>query len=759
MTLGAARVIYTTKDLSAYVDNLVKGYGIMIVRSERGPVNDPKLVDSWESFQRVFGKLYAASDDPLVAKLALEQGARLFVIRIAHYTDVSDRATLTALSSSAILQDRGAEATAGFVESAAGPFTFNQALSGRVTSSEIGPYTIAVGVADKIKLRVGTPGAWGAEQEVTLTDGTRTAQQVCDEINAQTTGVNATVVDGKVYIEAIAVGDDLEIMAVAADVYSVLGLQEAVNSHVEGTDSLVIGVDALDDQTCDLEPTGGETGAFELTAGEIVSQLSGLTGATATAVQGKLRITSATTGTDSIVQIQVTSTAAVALGFDNDPHAGTAGTPQNTLKFSALDPGVHGDSIKVHIHASTLNPETAFNVRISYALDSRMNEYWSDLNMTEDDPNYVVTFINERSKMVRAEDQDSTNEAPGNRPAINDIGTPLTGGDDGLDGLTDADWIGDEASHTGLYAIDKIAGEMAIDIFIPGTTSVTVAQAFVNYCEQRAFMGYFNTPALADPEEAVDWRTGEPPSYTHEAFNSNRLSLWFGRPRVYDARTDSRKYVSNLGHLAAAICRNDRNYNRSVAPVGAKRGVVDFVEGIDFNLYEYPGYQDLFAEYQINYLKISRDKGSEGAMFWEQYTTQREASSLRNLNVMRFLTDVRRVLEPTQRAFIFDPNHPVTWAEVKRILDPIFRKWRDTNQIYDYCLQCDESAYWDGGQLKNAVLNSGLDIDQGIYHSRGLVQPTQAIRYFEWELGVTGTGVAFEKLTALKELPAWAKAA
>jgi hypothetical protein len=756
MTLGAARVIYTINDLSMFVDELVRGYVIMIGRAERGPMNDPQILSSWEEFERVFGKLVPHTTDPLVAKMGLLQGARLIYIRTAHYDDVSDPSTLTAKMAAVTLKDRADVPTPGRAISESGPFTFLQAHPGRTTGTEIGPYTVGAGVNDALKLRVGTPGVWGADQDVTLTEGTRTAQQVCDDVNTQTTGMNATVEDGKVRIEAVDVGHDIEIVAVANDVYSTLGLGEGVYSHSEGTDKLVVSIDGGTDRSFTLTPESGETGTFTLTAAQVAGQMSGLTGATARADQGKVRITSDTTGASSSAQVKSDSTADDPMGFDSDVHSGSNGAPADTLTFTAKDPGAFGDDLKVHIHEADLDPETSFDVRISYSRQGELNEYFAHLNMDPDDPRYVVNYINERSRLVRVADEGSVNDAPLNRPAVNDIGTPLTGGYDGLEGLNDADWIGDEGAHTGLYAVDKVAEQMAMDIVIPGTASVTVVQALTSYCEQRGFIGYMMVPPGLEPQDAVDWRMGNLP-YTHEAFNSHRLTLWFGRPLVYDGRDDTRKYISNLGHLAACLCRTDNDYDYSFAPVGPRRGVTDYVEGVDFNIGDFPGYADLFAEFGINYLQISRLRGIEGAVFWEQRTTQRAASALRDLNVVRFLTAMRRMLVPVLRMFLFEPNHPVTWREVKRVLEPQFRLWKAKMNIYDYVLQCDEQAFFDGGELKNAVLNSGLEIDKGIYRARALIQPTKAIYYFEFEVGVTRTGEAFEKFTRLKELPGWVR--
>jgi len=296
-----------------------------------------------------------------------------------------------------------------------------------------------------------------------------------------------------------------------------------------------------------------------------------------------------------------------------------------------------------------------------------------------------------------------------------------------------------------------------MDLMIPGSTSATVYQALISYCLNRADMiSYGQVPYGLDPEDAVDWRLGNAP-WSHPAFNSHRFALFYGRPLVYDDMDDTRKYISCLGHLASCLCRTDNNYGPSWAPVGPRRGTVTLVEDIDFDVQtnRSTGYADLFAENGINYLMISRYKGIEGAMFWEQRTTQRAASATRELNVVRFITMMNRALMPVLRTFIFEPNHPVTWREIHRTLEPAFEDWKNKYAIYDYALQTDRDAWWDGGVLKNAVLNSGLDIDKGIYHCRALIQPTRAILYLEFELAITRTGQAFETYMDLRTLPGW----
>ena len=742
MGLGTARVIYSINDLSLYTDELLRGYVVALVEAERGPLWEPIMVHSWDEYERMFGRTFAGSNDPLVLKMGLLQGAKFVVIRLANCTDPSDKSTITATKASVTLNDRGGTPTSASITSDTGPFVFAAPYAGNVTGSEVGPYTIVTGESDAMTIAVGA----GVDQSVVLTQGTRTAQNVVDEINAQTTSLTASIVDGCVKIAANTITDSIIIKAVANDAYTVLGITSGTYPAYDGTNSLVIAVDGEADQT--FEMTEGT-----LTAGQVVTLLSTLTGATASASQGKLIITSDTTGLSSTLQVQATTTA-TAFGFSNDEVTGTEGVPQPTLTFESANEGAWGNSLKIDVYDADLNPDTRFDVRVTYTLQGGMNEYFGNLSMDPEDERYVVNYINERSLLVFVTDEGSTNPVYTNRPAETVSSQILTGGLDS-DPLTAADYIGDDLAQTGIYAIDRT--DLAMDVIIPGTTNISVLQSLIAFCENRGeYFAHINLPAGLDPNDAKAFRMGETP-YSHEAFNSPYAALYYGRPLCYDSRTDSRKYISNLGHLSKCIANTDTNYDYHYAPVGPRRGVVDLVEGLDFNVHDWRGYRDLFAENQMNYLMISRDKGIEGAVFWENYTTQRAPSALREINVVRFLIAMRKVLVPVLRMFLFEPNHPLTWREIHRTLEPQFRLWKDKASIYDFVLQTDRDAFFDGGVLKNAVLNSGLEIDQGIYRARALVQPTRAIRYLEFEVGVLRTGEAFSEYTELKELPGWVR--
>jgi hypothetical protein len=102
--------IYTREtDFSFYVKQISTSSTAMVGVAEKGPVNKPVLVTSWEQFINRFGTYIAEGYLAYAARAFFDNGGSvLYVNRIAHLTDATDRDTLTAVKSSAVLPNREA---------------------------------------------------------------------------------------------------------------------------------------------------------------------------------------------------------------------------------------------------------------------------------------------------------------------------------------------------------------------------------------------------------------------------------------------------------------------------------------------------------------------------------------------------------------------------------------------------------------------------------------------------------------------------
>ena len=82
----------------------------------------------------------------------------------------------------------------------------------------------------------------------------------------------------------------------------------------------------------------------------------------------------------------------------------------------------------------------------------------------------------------------------------------LSGGDDGLDGLDDNDFIGSDAGKTGLHALDRIQ-DLSI-VFVPGRATPATHNALVQYCEvtrDGLCFAILDPPANAGTQEIIDY--------------------------------------------------------------------------------------------------------------------------------------------------------------------------------------------------------------------------------------------------------------
>lgn len=757
MGLGDPGVSMPLIDLSTYVGEIPKGWQIVMIQSERGEMWLPTPVSDVETFINKFGDSVLWGHDPLWCIKALENGAKLIVVRIGHCTDISDRTTLTWSAAYCNVPDRGATPLSGSVTSSSGPFLFTQARGGLATGNEVGPYLIVLDTNDTFKVKVGSAAA----ETVTLTAGAaRTAEQIVDELNAGTTGLTASVTDeGTIQLLAVADASAIEIMSVAEDAYSALGFQEGVFPVVSGTQSLVVEINAGSPQTFTLEPASGETGDFLLTNAQVASQLSGLTGGTVTAYQGKVLITSSTVGDDSSVKVTSASTADTSLGFDNTLHSGWEGTAVNAWKFVLTGAGAYGNGAKVYWYDNKLNSGSAMDFRLT--IPGSPQVFYSGLVNDSNDPKYWKTYINTHCSQGQIVDLATPNPSPADWPAINESGITLTGGADGTYTLTDSDYVGNASAKTGLYCTEATTMP-AIDIWCPGTTSAVVHTACFEFVDNRSGRFYIGaTPQDMDVADTIDYRMGNPPDYSHAAFDTCSGALLYGEYQVLDTKFNMKRWIPATYQLAAAISRTDKTQGVAISPFGPKRGRCSGVLGVKNNVMPGSADADLLAEYGVNSARIIltsvETRTQEGAVLWGGWTMQRADSALKEFPISRKIKEYEHTLLPVMLGWINDPNHPVTWGEVHRTIEPYFRRDLERYHIYGYFVQTDKDAFFAGGDLKGAVLNMPNDIDDGKYRMRILIKPTRQIFYFIAEMGVMRTGDPFSDYAYMYTLPGWVR--
>ena len=405
--------------------------------------------------------------------------------------------------------------------------------------------------------------------------------------------------------------------------------------------------------------------------------------------------------------------------------AKSAGATAGTLKLSTSSPGTWGNKLQVRISTSTLDPQTLFNVTVLE--DGAEVESLSDMSMSESSENYIE---NSGSTYLAFE---ITGEG------LPRTGTyTLSGGADGTDGMTDADYIGSAANTTGLHVFDDITD--AIQLAVPGVSSPAVISAGLAYCEARGDLLFITeTPFNLTPQEAVNFRLGAG-VYTHAPFVSNYGAMYYPKIKVYDVARQKERYISPVGDVLGVMAINDYTANESYVPAGTRRGRVLNALGVDVNVGGRGrlGEGNYLCENQLNPVCVFEDTGS---VIWGAQTLQRQASLLREVNVRRMLIVVKKTVAAYARAYIHQPNDPRTWREFYRGLEPKFREWKAQRWFYDFRIFCDQDAE----TLNDAKLNIPESVQRGEFKCQIFIKPVVGIKWVLIDAAITRLDANFDE--------------
>jgi len=606
--------IYTREvDFSFYVKQISTSSCGMVGVAERGPINKPVLVTSWEQFINKFGSYLQAGYLAYAARAFFDNGGSvLFVNRIAHLTDPTDRNTLTAVKAQVVLKDR------------------------RVATASLVTGTVGT---DRIAWRAIQPGAAG----------------------------NA------VSVELIAAGNDTLLSI------GVLGQAVTVNLATDG-------------------------------AGDPVSTADQVVAAVVESPEASARVTAETQDAGIV---QAAASANLSGGMD----------AMDTLKVRAADEGTWGERLSVQVEDGSLDPTGAFNLVVRHK--GEVVEVFKDLSMDEAAPNHVELVVNERSDFITVEDLGTASGLPLDRPVIGVF--DLSGGNDGLTGLDDADYSGDPSQHTGFYAFDEI--DALNLIMVPGVTTAEVIHAGITYAENRQdLMLLAEAPIHLEPLEAVDFRKGQG-MYSHGAFNSSYAALYYPWIEINDPVTGKRKLVPPSGAVAGCYARSDKKTHVWYAPAGIDRGRVFNALSLGYKTSR--GERDVLYPEGVNVIASFPDSGIN---IWGQKTLQSQPSALDRVNVRRLMMFIEEAIAESSRFVVFEPNNPQTWRALIRLINPFMQDIKDKGGLYDFTVQCDEET------------NTPAVIDRNELVARVFVKPTKTAEFIELNFVLTATGADFKEI-------------
>lgn len=223
-------------------------------------------------------------------------------------------------------------------------------------------------------------------------------------------------------------------------------------------------------------------------------------------------------------------------------------------------------------------------------------------------------------------------------------------------------WIGDEANHTGLHALDKENDFSMVaipDAASDATSLKTVIQSAVSFCDSRKDCFF-----LADPPA----KTEKPQDYLS---NSSYGALYYPWVYVTDPFTRVRSLVPPSGVVAGTYAYTDATRGVHKAPAGTGDGYLDSVLGLEKIVTQ--GEQNELNQVGVNVIRSL----PEGVCIWGARTMSQD-TQWRYVNLRRLFVYIERSLEAGTQWVVFEPNDSRLWGQVKRNITAFLtRLWRD----------------------------------------------------------------------------------
>lgn len=599
------------------------GIAAFIGTAVRGPIGVATLISSWEEFYLKFGGHGSGFTLPKALEGYFRNKAlKCYVVRTCHYSNLSGGVYTAAKGTYTLPTEDVADAPAEFDGTQAGPTWFFQAgetLIAKIEASADKTLTLA-GISAKITGNpVADPFPWTPAVPMTIL------------LNVNAKGVQTLTIPGNgiiAYANAGEVADAIQTQLQDAQAYEGAAVKNLVfetGRHgsgasvacTGGTAAATLGLTGLTNTG-----TGNAADLSAVTFAEIkalleatwIDDLPALNGVVVTLnTNNTLHVETELAGAAASIQCQAGSTGLARVGFDQLLHEGDASAPVDTLLIEGKTEGAYTADVKIRIMAASSGEAECFNLVVKYK--GITVEVFPNLTMDDTDTQYVETVVNHTStgsNYISATDLDAglgtpTLDRPANSATEAGDG-PLTGGNDGLVGLVDNDFIGSTASDTALYAMDMIQD---FDLLaVPERNTAAVQKGMIDYAvndRSRRVFCVLGPSAGLSATQVITYveTTATLLQYSEQgAFYWPRVKMVNPDKSIYG--TDDELTVDPVGHICGMFSRND---NRKVGgiyeqPANSEYGVLLGVTNLETDQAKKEKIRDLVYPKMINPITV-----------------------------------------------------------------------------------------------------------------------------------------------------------
>ncbi len=616
----------------------------------KGPVAKPVFVTSFAEFVKIFGGpilvIPGTQEHYLyysVRQYFSEGGTKCFIIRVVHYGAIDDAITIAAVASTGTydgLEDDGSTA-----------------------------------VSPALTVSASNPGTWGDGLEVQVESASKFSLLLGEDITGGAGMNQLTLLDNQ----------DVRVGSVLHLVQEITGIVRSVNlatstitfepmrtgpAYYGADPNITNGMDVFtpDYKLRTTVSSGGPVVASEgvTTAGIVLTNLERVDGEI-------LKVGSVLNFVNTNeVLLEVTR-----IDYGTVPGIGKVmivDTAQDILvNYARNTSRVYARDFDLAVRQGTNEVERHFHLSTRAANGSDFVEN----RLGEGDSLYITTSMSGPAALV-----------------MNDtLFAALGGGNDGLTGLTDVDFVGSSIVGSGLHGLDNVKD--ASILVVPNASQI-LSQSCVAFCDGRKDLFY-----------VMDFPSGSAtPIESYPGYSSSFSALYYPWIQVDDPLTGQKILAPPSGAVAGTYAYTDTQRGVHKAPAGINEGYLDSAVGIERIVTK--GENDILYQSKVNVIR----KFPEGILVWGTRTLSADPE-WKYVNVRRLFIFLEQSIERGTQWVVFEPNDVSLWASIRRNISAFLRiQWRDgklagTKEEEAFFVQCDASTnppeIVDAGQVVTVV--------------------------------------------------------
>ena len=202
-----------------------------------------------------------------------------------------------------------------------------------------------------------------------------------------------------------------------------------------------------------------------------------------------------------------------------------------------------------------------------------------------------------------------------------------------------------------------------------------------------------------------------------------------GYKYMYDRFADTFRYVPLNGDIAGMCARNDATNFPWFSPAGTARGAVLNAVKLAYN----PSQAQRDRLYSARINPVIFTPGGGITLFGDK-TALNKSSAFDRINVRRLFIYLEEAIKGAARDVMFEFNDPLTRSSFVNAVEPFLRDVQAKRGIQDFRLICDESN------------NTAAVIDSNEFVADIFIKPSRSINFVGLTFVATRTGVSFAEV-------------